>query len=146
MYPPNCSKEFCVNVNKGKEILTIEIGTRLAEERRRLKLSQTVMAEHGDISKMTQISYEMGRSAPDAQYLALVAKAGVDVLYVVMGMRTPPLPGAADDGKEAVRLDKRQQALLQNYDAADEVGKSYIEGTANLSAQQKAKRASGGKR
>ena len=124
--------------------MNIEIGARLAEERKRLGLSQSAMAECGGIVKVTQLNYEMGRRAPDSAYLALVAKAGVDVLYVVLGMRTPPLPGAADDGKQAVRLDKRQQALLQNYDAADEVGKSYIEGTANLSAQQKAKRTSGG--
>lgn len=126
--------------------MTCEIGARLAEERRRLKLSQSAMAECGGIVKVTQLNYEMGRRAPDAAYLALVAGAGVDVLYVVTGMRMPRPAAAADDGKEVVRLDKRQQALIQNYDAADEVGKGFIEGTASFAAEPKAKRASGGKR
>lgn len=117
----------------------------MAEERKRLKLSQSALAECGGIVKVTQLNYEMGRRAPDAAYLARVALVGVDVLYVVMGMRTPPQPGE-DDGRQSVRLDRRQQALIQNYDAADEVGKGYIEGTASLAAKPKAKRASGGER
>lgn len=124
--------------------MTIEIGDRLAEERKRLKLSQSAMAEIGGIVKVTQLNYELGRRAPDADYLARVAAVGVDVLYVVVGMRTPPMPGAEDDGKQSMRLDKREQALIKNYEAADDVGKTYIEGTASFAAEPKAKYSVGG--
>ncbi len=41
-----------------------------------------------DVSKTTQFNYEKGERSPDAPYLAKIALAGVDVLYVVTGQRS----------------------------------------------------------
>lgn len=76
------------------------IGARLKEERERLGMSQTQFAGLGEASKRAQINYEQGDSTPDASYLAAVSRVGVDVLYVVTGMRSSALMG-----KEALLLE-----------------------------------------
>lgn len=65
----------------------VSIGERLREERQKLKMSQTAFAERGGVTKKTQMLYEGHERFPDAQYLASVAAAGVDVLYVLTGER-----------------------------------------------------------
>lgn len=81
------------------------IGDRLKEERSRLGLSQTDLAAVGGVGKTTQINYEKGSGSPDARYLAAAADRGVDVLYVVTGVR---LPAHADqlspEGAELLHL------------------------------------------
>ena len=69
------------------------IGERLKEERERLGLNQTEFAALAGASKNSQYNYEKGERSPDANYLAAAAKQGVDVLYVVTGLR---LPASAD--------------------------------------------------
>lgn len=63
------------------------IGTRLKEERERLKLSQTALADAVGTTKKTQIDYEKDNTQPKAMYMAKVAEMGVDVAYVITGMR-----------------------------------------------------------
>lgn len=65
-----------------------DIGLRLKEERERLNLSQTALAEIGGKKKLAQLKYEQGESSPTAAYLEAVRRVGVDVLYVVTGERT----------------------------------------------------------
>lgn len=65
------------------------IGERLKEERERLGLSQPAFAAIGGAGKHSQINYEAGRRSPDGEYFSAIAKHGVDVLYVLTGMRTP---------------------------------------------------------
>lgn len=63
------------------------IGERLRAERERLKLSQDDFAELAGLTRNTQIKYEKGERSPDAAYLAALAERGLDVLYVVCGIR-----------------------------------------------------------
>ncbi len=65
-------------------------GDRLREERERLGVSQEVMGEMGGVKKLAQRNYENGSRSPSASYLTLVAGAGVDVTYVLTGVRMPP--------------------------------------------------------
>jgi len=65
----------------------VTIGGRLREERERLDLSQTSMAEAAGTTKKTQLDYEKNRTPPKANYLAKVATFGVDVAYVITGIR-----------------------------------------------------------
>jgi transcriptional regulator with XRE-family HTH domain len=69
------------------------IGARLRDERARLGVSQTELANVCGIAKNTQLNYEKDERSPDAPYLLLANKAGVDVHYVLFGER---LPAAAD--------------------------------------------------
>lgn len=82
------------------------IGIRLREERERLGLSQAAMGEIAGIRKQTQLKYEKGDSSPDATYLAALSKFGLDVLYVILGVRS------------IASLTKEEDELLASYRAA----------------------------
>lgn len=69
--------------------MTDSIGGRLRAERQRLGFSQEAFGAPGGVCRATQAAYEAGRRAPGGDYLAAVARLGVDVLYVVTGRRTP---------------------------------------------------------
>lgn len=63
------------------------IGARLKEERKRLGLSQHALGAIGAIEANAQGMYERGARFPNATYLSSIAKAGVDILYVVTGVK-----------------------------------------------------------
>lgn len=63
------------------------IGDRLKEERERLRLTQPSMADAAETTKKTQIDYEKNKTTPKGKYLAKVAVLGVDVGYVITGIR-----------------------------------------------------------
>lgn len=65
----------------------MSIGARLKEERERIGLSQSAVADHAGISKKTQIEHEADRTPPKATYLANIASLGIDVGYVIVGLR-----------------------------------------------------------
>ena len=68
----------------------------MKEERQRLGLSQPAFAAIGETGKHSQINYEAGRTAPDTDYLAKIAEAGADIVYILTGQRDPnPMPAAA---------------------------------------------------
>lgn len=58
---------------------------RLKEERKRLGLNQDDFAALGGVKKGAQFNYENGSRKPDSDYLAAIALAGVDVLYLLTG-------------------------------------------------------------
>lgn len=69
----------------------ISIGERLREARVAMGKSQTEFAEIAaaagvpGATRQSQANYEKGRQMPSAAYLAAIAEAGADVLYVVTG-------------------------------------------------------------
>ena len=65
------------------------VGKRLREERKRLGLTQQEFAALGGIASNAQAHYESGERQPKSGYLIGVAAAGVDILYVLLGQRTP---------------------------------------------------------
>jgi len=72
------------------------IGARLKKERAALGLNQKDFASLAGQSKTSQLRYEAETRSPDAEYLSIVARHGVDVLYVLTGTRAAsvPLPDA----------------------------------------------------
>lgn len=83
---------------------SVSIGDRIRSERQRLDLNQTELGERGGVTKKTQMLYESGERFPDAAYLAAVSTAGVDVRYVVTGLRDSPPPPTLTS-EERVLLD-----------------------------------------
>ena len=75
---------------------------RLREERKRLGHAQAAMAELGGVKKQSQINYESGKRKPDMDYLAAVAKHGVDTTYVITGLRVPAVVRALQDQASAI--------------------------------------------
>jgi transcriptional regulator with XRE-family HTH domain len=61
---------------------------RLRQARLRLGLKQSDLAEIGQISRATQLSYETNGTAPNTDYLRLVQKAGLDIPFVLFGNPT----------------------------------------------------------
>lgn len=50
-------------------------------------MTQDALAAAGGVQRRAQANYEAGERVPDASYLAGVAAAGLDVLYVITGQR-----------------------------------------------------------
>lgn len=94
--------------------MRIEIGHRLKEERERLNLTQPELVSVGGGSKRSLIDWESGKLLPNTEFLAAVAAIGVDVLYVLTGVRSTA---------SQVDITPEEQALLDNYRNADEDGK-----------------------
>lgn len=109
----------------------INIGLRLRGERERLGLTQDALAAAVQVSKRALINYEKGERSPDAELLAAAALAGLDVLYVLTGQRSQPVPATA-------ALPPRVRALVENYEATDEEGRRYIERAADHEAKSAA--------
>lgn len=66
-----------------------QIGARLREERRRLRMSTEAFADACSIGRNTLMDWQAGKSSPPADRMAALALVGVDVLYVITGNRTP---------------------------------------------------------
>jgi transcriptional regulator with XRE-family HTH domain len=71
----------------------MNIGERLQEERERLTLNQTNFAGLLGVHRKSQANYENNERQPDAAYLAKAASVGIDVLYVLTGMRNENVAG-----------------------------------------------------
>ncbi len=98
-------------------------GERLREERDRLGLNQTEFASLADSSKASQINYESGKRSPDSDYLAKIAVAGVDLLYLFTGLRSnhPALSAArAASGKLAsIGVDLNSPMMVAARETSD---------------------------
>jgi len=104
----------------------MEICVRLKEERERIGLSQTEFGRLGGAGKTTVISWERGTAFPNAAFLAAVAAEGVDVQYVITGIRS------------AVALSKDEVELLDRFRAASLEVKAAAIGALTAGANQKA--------
>ena len=65
------------------------VGARLQEQRKALGHIQGSFASELGISKRTLASYEAGTSDIGSSVLAVAARLGVDVLYVLTGQLSP---------------------------------------------------------
>ncbi|WP_459614374.1 helix-turn-helix domain-containing protein [Bordetella sp. 2513F-2] len=77
--------------------MRIELGLRLREERTRLGMNQAEFGELGGVKALAQRNYEAGNRSPDGEYLAALAAKGVDIQYVVTGIRAITPEQLADD-------------------------------------------------
>lgn len=112
--------------------INTSIGDRLREEREALGKTQSDMAavaasmDVPGATRQSQAKYEKGLASPSAAYMAAVATAGIDVLYVLTGQR---------DGKGIPKLDAAEQVLLDSYRRCKpEARQNLIQTAALLSA------------
>ncbi|MFQ6288017.1 XRE family transcriptional regulator [Yersinia enterocolitica] len=105
------------------------IGERIREERERIGLSQMAFGEIGGVKKLAQLKYEQGGRAPDALYLEAISKVGVDIQFVVTGVRS--VAALTKDEEELVNYYRSAPlAVKQAVFAALSVGNSSETGTA----------------
>jgi len=64
------------------------LGLRLKEERKRLKLSQTELAQVGGVGRLAQSQYESEVTAPTTRYLSAIGVAGIDLAYLILGTKS----------------------------------------------------------
>lgn len=91
----------------------MSVGTRLKEERKRLGLTQEVMAVACGVTKRTQIFYEQDSVGASASYLAAAHELGTDVAYVLTGNRERLAPADVEllDAWRAAPAPARAAAL-----------------------------------
>jgi len=89
-----------------KMLIASGVGERLREERERLGQNQTDFGQAAGVSRGTQKAYELESSSPDIRYLSGLQALGVDVTYVLTGMR---------ESAEAGDLSSEESHLLQDY-------------------------------
>jgi Helix-turn-helix. len=82
-----------------ENLLDTEVGLRLRGERKRLGLTQSQLGARGGVSLSSQHAYESALHRPDSKYLALVAEAGVDVAYVLLGRKSAQRLPSGEDWK-----------------------------------------------
>lgn len=85
----------------------MNFGTRLTEERKRIGLNQKDFAEIGGVTKTSQVNYESGERSPNVDYLQAIASTGVDVQYILTGIRTS---GIAVEMKDEIREHKPKKS------------------------------------
>lgn len=73
------------------------IASRLKEERSRIGLNQIDLAAAAGVTRQTQSKYEKGMRCPDSIYLNAISLQGIDILYVVTGVRTVCYAKPADE-------------------------------------------------
>lgn len=95
----------------------MSFGKRLKEERKRLKLTQPQLAEIAGTTKGTQLLYEKDDMRANSDYLAAIAKVGIDVTYVLTGERG----GVNLSDEEAAFLSLLRRQSKEVRDAALEV-------------------------
>lgn len=126
--------------------INVYMGVRLKEIREALALSQTEFAQIAGnagvpgATRQSQAKYEKGLATPSAAYLAAIAAAGADVLYILTGQRSGAAAAAPVAAEPAAQLSRRALAVAQNYEATSEEGKKIIEAAAFAAAKPAAKR------
>ena len=128
---------FGINVND--ECLMELIFRRLLEERTRLGLNKSQMAEMGGVAQPTYLRYESGERVPDGEFLAAIDRAGVDVLYVLTGRRSQPVAPQE-------LLSEGDRILLANYHAVPAEVQRGVKITLDACAHHADHERSGGQR
>lgn len=97
---------------------------RLREERHRLGFVQQDLASIGGVGKQSQINYESGKRLPDADYLAAIAEAGADILYILTGERRSGLPAPTADQLPSRLRERLADAIAAIEEGLDAVGRT----------------------
>jgi len=98
---------------------------RLAEERARIWGTQQEAADFFGVSRVTWGQYERGNATPTGDVLAGLVQQGADVLYILTGERSRPVPSKYNHPPEGLTvsaitpLDTDEAELLAWYRESD---------------------------
>lgn len=79
----------------------------------RLQFSKTEFAEICGVKRLAQGNYENDKRSPDATYLIAAAKLGIDVNYLITGVRISPVTslfGTINNADEAQLLTEYRES------------------------------------
>lgn len=97
-----------------------DFGKRLRLERKMLGFSQTKFADACGIKRTAQTTYESGERSPDVVYLEAAGKLGVDVSFLLTGVRVTYNHEVRNGAMGAV-LYRMQNALGINFDELEQL-------------------------
>lgn len=97
-----------------------QIGQRLLEERGRLGLTQQALADAIGAPRVSFVKYEAGQSSPAAETLVSLEAVGVDVRYVLTGLRQAPSGVDRDRFRRAFQEVERQVKVNREKLSTDE--------------------------
>lgn len=100
-------------------------------------MTQSAFSQVAGVTRKTLFGYENGDRAPDASALSRWAPLGLDVLYVVTGVRTPASTPAA---LPPDHLTPRERTLLDNYRNTHPAKQQFIEDAAFMASEHLAAR------
>ena len=80
--------------------LAMQIGQRLSEERKRLKLTQKQVCEALDIGAASLSRYEQGKRMPDILQACEFSALGYDMQYVMTGTHVGQASSLSDDERQ----------------------------------------------
>ena len=86
------------------------LGNRLRGERKTLGLSQAQLAMRTGIQTNAQGHYESGLRLPRADYLECLCTIGIDVQFILLGVRAPVTQG---------ELSRDESAVIQSFRILD---------------------------
>lgn len=124
------------------------LATRLREERKKLNVTQQVIADRVFITRETWSRYESGKINPGSEVLVKLAKLGVDTQYILTGKKgleadAVPVPISIAETsatyKTTLQLSKQELELIRHFRKVDAEGKQTIESVAKTLATQKTK-------
>ncbi|MBS4015405.1 MAG: helix-turn-helix transcriptional regulator [Candidatus Latescibacteria bacterium] len=91
-----------------------EFGIRLRSARERMGLTQDEFARLGGVQKLAQLNYEKGERSPSAEYLNNLEPYGVDIHYLMTGIRpSKASPQSIDIELLAIIIAKIEAALAR---------------------------------
>lgn len=99
----------------------MSIGKKITQERKRLGLSQTDFANSAGVSLSSQRRYESGERQPDTAYLDAVGRLGVDVSWILFGVRQDEIvdcPYAKTMGLDVHGMQVKPITLIECQDHA----------------------------
>ncbi|WP_038264487.1 helix-turn-helix domain-containing protein [Xenorhabdus cabanillasii] len=102
----------------------LTIGSRLKEIRTNKGLNQTEFAALVGYSRGAQAHYERDERAPDANYLAALVNLGIDVMYILTGIKAD-LP----------KITVEEQKLIEHYRAMSEESRANMRAVGSAFAQ-----------
>lgn len=91
------------------------IGERLRSERERLGLNQEELGQLAGVTRNTQANYERDSRQPDTGYLLALHNAGVDIYFVITGVR-----------QRIEKLSPQQSYLIDSYERATPAGQQSV--------------------
>lgn len=80
-----------------RPVLLPGVAERLRTARTRIGLKQFELAEAGGVSRATQVSYEAGTTEPTTQYLRDIQKTGIDLSFILFGIKERDSVSTASD-------------------------------------------------
>jgi len=88
-----------------------EIGKRILEERSRLGLTQSALADMTGSSRVSIVKYESGATLPSAEALVAFDQVGFDVRYVLRGLKSDERSVIRDRFRRAFEEVSRQEKV-----------------------------------